>query len=125
MMATRSGSSAFMDAALAQICKEAGEDCRDARCRRRRDIDLPRWSEGCVGAVAVGDRDRVFSAGVLEFAHRADEPIERLFGAGGARERTEADLPHRRAPPSLKAARAALGGVQRWIDQAPGFSIST
>jgi hypothetical protein len=32
---------------------------------RRRDIDLPRWDEGCVGAVAVGDRDRVFDAGVL------------------------------------------------------------
>jgi hypothetical protein len=35
-------SRAFLDAALAQIGKEAGEDCREVRGRRRRDIDLPR-----------------------------------------------------------------------------------
>src|SRR6266700_207522 len=52
-----------------------------------------------IGAVAVGDRDGVLGAGVLELAHRADQPIERLFGAGAGRERTEADPSHRRAPP--------------------------
>jgi hypothetical protein len=46
----------------------------------------------------------VFGAGVLELAHRADEPVERLFGAGAGRQRTEADLSHRRAPPSLMKA---------------------
>jgi hypothetical protein len=39
-------SRAFLDAALAQIGEEAGEDRCDVRCRRRRDIDLPRWGEG-------------------------------------------------------------------------------
>src|SRR6266700_8394746 len=33
-------SCAFLDAALAQVRKDAGEDCRDVRCRRRRDICL-------------------------------------------------------------------------------------
>ena len=42
-------SGALVNTALAQIGKEAGEDCRDVRGRRRRDIDLPRWGEGCAG----------------------------------------------------------------------------
>src|SRR6266700_2056869 len=88
----------------AQVCQEAGEDRRDVRCRRRRDIDLPRWGEGCVGAVAVRDRDGVFGAGVLELAHRAHQPLERLFGAGAGGQWPQTDLSHRRAPPSLMKA---------------------
>src|SRR6266568_1418081 len=99
-----SSSGALVDAPLAQICKETGEHCREVRCRRRRDIDLPCWGEGCVGAVAVGDRDGVFGAGVLELAHRADEPIERLFGAGAGGQWPQTDLSHRRALPSLMKA---------------------
>src|SRR5437879_11805181 len=99
-------SGALVDTALAQVGKEAGEHRREVRGRRRRDIDLPRWGEGCVGAVAVGDRDGVFGAGVLELAHRADEPIERLCGAGAGPQRTEADLSQPPPPPSLLTAGA-------------------
>src|SRR5258708_35210279 len=94
-------SGALVDAALAQVRKEAGEDRREVRCRRRRDIDLPRYGESGIGAVAVRDRDRVFGAGVLEFAHRAHQPVERLFGAGAGGQWPQTDLSHRRAPPSL------------------------
>jgi hypothetical protein len=45
----------FLHAALAQLRKEAGEHGRDARCHRRRDIDLPRWFDE--GEISASERE--------------------------------------------------------------------
>ena len=58
-------SRAFLDAALAQIGKEAREDCREVRGRWRSDVDLPRGVKVALApwlsATAMGSSMLAFS----------------------------------------------------------------